>query len=109
MADNITVIEGMDQFDKHVIKGKGVVLVDFYADWCMPCKTIGPMLESMAQDDTFTLVKINVDNPLNLKAVQYFNIRSIPAMIIFKDGNLIEVMIGMQSKDTIEKIINDKC
>ena len=84
----------------------GVVLVDFWADWCMPCKMMAPILNevAVATDGTATIYKLNVDEQQQV-AAQY-GIRSIPTMILFKDGKEMERIIGVKSKEAVIASIN---
>ena len=79
----------------------GVVLVDFWADWCMPCKMMAPILNEVAEatDGTATIYKLNVDEQQQV-AAQY-GIRSIPTMILFKDGKEVERIVGVKSKEAV--------
>ena len=79
----------------------GVVLVDFWADWCMPCKMMAPILNevAVATDGTATIYKLNVDEQQQV-AAQY-GIRSIPTMILFKDGKEVERIVGVKTKDAV--------
>lgn len=79
----------------------GVVLVDFWADWCMPCKMMAPILNEVAESvgDEATVCKLNVDEQKEVAAK--FGIRSIPTMILFKDGKEVERIIGVKQKDVI--------
>ncbi|HNT92623.1 MAG TPA: thioredoxin [Bacteroidales bacterium] len=79
----------------------GVVLVDFWADWCMPCKMMAPILNEVAAatDGTASIYKLNVDEQQQI-AAQY-GIRSIPTMILFKDGKEVERIIGVKPKDAV--------
>ncbi len=82
------------------ISGNSVTLVDFYADWCGPCKMLGPILEQISTElPGVNIVKVNVDNDQNL-AMQ-FNVRSIPTMVIFKDGKPVDTMIGLLPKPAL--------
>lgn len=76
------------------------VLVDFYADWCGPCKMVGPVLEELdAEMDQLTVVKVNVDNELDLASK--YGVQSIPNMIFFKEGKAVTQIIGFANKDAI--------
>ena len=84
----------------------GVVLVDFWADWCIPCKMMAPILNEVAEatDGTATIYKLNVDEQQQV-AAQY-GIRSIPTMILFKDGKEVERIVGVKSKEAAIASIN---
>ena len=84
----------------------GVVLVDFWADWCMPCKMMAPILNEVAEatDGTATIYKLNVDEQQQV-AAQY-GIRSIPTMMLFKDGKEVERIVGVKSKEAAIASIN---
>ena len=84
----------------------GVVLVDFWADWCMPCKMMAPILNEVAEatEGSATIYKLNVDEQQQV-AAQY-GIRSIPTMILFKDGKVVERIIGVKSKEAVIASIN---
>lgn len=88
------------------IKNNGVVLVDFYADWCGPCKMISPVLEELSgqYDGKATIVKVNVDNEPQL-ASQY-GVMSIPNLVLLKDGKLVKQVVGYQAKPALEALLN---
>lgn len=92
-------IKSVDEFKKILSENKKVV-VDFYADWCGPCKMMSPMFEAAATEvkDVF-FVKLNVDELQSI--AQEFEISSIPTMILFKDGKLFEQSSGFMPKDKI--------
>lgn len=80
----------------------GVVLVDFYADWCGPCKMLNPVLEDLsASMPNVSICKVNVDNDQNL-AGQY-GVQAIPNLIIFKDGKAVDQITGFTSKQELQK------
>jgi len=87
-----------DQFQNEVLNHKGLVLVDFYADWCGPCKMTSPIIEELANEvKEIKFVKVNVDENADL-ASQY-NISSIPTFLIFKDGKIIHQFVGARGRD----------
>lgn len=83
------------------VTSQGVVLVDFYADWCGPCQMIAPILEELGTeyDGKFEIVKINTDENPDLSS--QFRIMSIPTMLLFKNGEVVETLVGMQPKEAI--------
>lgn len=87
--------------------GEGVVLVDFYADWCGPCKMIAPILNELSQDmgDKVKIVKVDVDADGEL--AQRFDVMSIPTLILFKDGKPVGRRTGFMPKPELEKFINE--
>ena len=92
-----------DQFEEVVLKAELPVLVDFWAPWCGPCRSLSPVIEELASDyaSGVKVTKLNVDeNPLT--ASQY-GIRSIPTMLFFREGRLVERLVGAHPKQEIEK------
>ena len=88
------------EFEEEVLKSKEIVLVDFYADWCGPCRMLAPILEEI---EDVNIYKINVDDEPDL-AMKY-GIMSIPCVISFKDGNEYKKSVGLVEKDTILDLI----
>jgi len=93
-------------FEEDVISSKISVLVDFWAEWCGPCKMIGPILEELATelDGKIKIVKVNVDE--NNKTAVKFSIRSIPTLMMIKEGEVQAQHIGAASKSQIQEFIN---
>ena len=89
------------------VQNESVVLVDFYADWCGPCKAIHPVLEEISNelDGKAVIAKVNVDEEPTLAAT--FKIRSIPTMILFKDGEPVDIVVGLQPKPELLKRITN--
>ena len=94
-------------WDSEVLKSDKPVFVDFWAEWCGPCRMVGPVVEQIAQSysDKIKVVKLNVDE--NQEIAMKYGIQSIPSLLIFKNGKEIKRTIGVAQKDTYVKFIND--
>ena len=89
-----------ENFGTEVLRKKGVVLVDFYADWCGPCKMIAPIVEEISNERSdVTVGKINVDESSDIAIKS--RVASIPTLIVIKDGEEIDRIVGYRPKDTI--------
>ena len=96
-----------DNFQKEVLDFDGVVLVDFWAEWCGPCKIMGPIVEEVGKEfegeKRVRVGKLNVDE--NSEIAQQYGIMSIPALKFFKGGKVVEELVGLQSKEVlVEKL-----
>ncbi len=89
-------------FDQDVLKSEGLVLVDFWAEWCGPCKTIAPSLEELSNEmeGEIKITKINIDE--NPNTPTKYGVRGIPTMILFKDGEVAGTKVGASPKGQIE-------
>lgn len=94
-------------FDADVINSSTPVLVDFWAEWCGPCKALGPVLDEIAGEvgEKAKVVKVNVDE--NSDLAQKYGIRGIPTMIFFKNGEPAKTLVGNQPKDEIKKTLEE--
>ncbi|KAF0094160.1 MAG: thioredoxin 1 [Puniceicoccaceae bacterium 5H] len=94
-------------FEEVVTKSDKVVVVDFWAPWCGPCRTIAPILEQLAQEMSgeVQVTKVNVDE--NQALAQKFNVRGIPTLLFFKDGELRDQSVGLVQKEAIAKKVKE--
>ncbi len=92
-------------FEKEVLGAGKPVLVDFWAEWCAPCRMLAPTVAAVAEHygDTATVVKLNVDD--NPSTAQRYGIKGIPTLILFRDGKEVERVVVATSKDSIMKMI----
>ena len=100
MSEDMNVTE--QNFDEIIQKSKVPVLIDFWAEWCGPCKMLTPVIEELAAEygETVKIAKVNVDQQPDLAA--RYGIRSIPTIIIFRGGEIAEQMVGMQAKEALK-------
>lgn len=105
MSDNIVQISDAS-FEQDVLKASGPVLVDFWAEWCGPCKMIAPVLEELADeyDGKLTIAKLNIDS--NIETAPKYGVRGIPTLIIFKDGEVAGTKVGALSRTQLASFID---
>jgi thioredoxin 1 len=101
VAEDSHLIEQLTEQNFNNKIKKGMVLVDFWADWCMPCKMMAPVLNEVAEatEGKASVYKLNVDEYQQVAAK--YGIRNIPTMILFKDGKEVERLVGMKSKESL--------
>ena len=93
-----------ENFEREVLKNKKTVLIDFYADWCGPCKMLSPIVESVAKEnEEIKVVKVNVDDEQDL-AIEY-NVLSIPTLVVIKDGQEVNRSVGFLDKSEILDLV----
>ena len=104
MSENIVNVTDAS-FEEDVLKAEGAVLVDYWAEWCGPCKMIAPVLEEIANDyaDKLKVCKLNIDE--NNETPPKFGIRGIPTLMLFKDGNVEATKVGALSKSQLAAFI----
>jgi thioredoxin 1 len=96
-------------FEDTVIKAPGAVLVDFWAEWCGPCRRLSPTVDAVATDFNGRLVvgKLNVDD--NPSTAMRFSVRGIPTLLLFKEGKIVESVVGLVDKDHLTRLLEKHC
>ena len=107
MAGGKVVSISDSDFDASVVGAATPALVDFWAEWCQPCKMLAPTVEELADEYHGRLIvgKVNVDD--NPSTATKFGIRGIPTLLLFKNGKVVQKLVGVKSKNEIKKIIED--
>ncbi len=90
-----------DNFDREVISHNGIVVVDFFANWCGPCRKLGPILEEVEQElaSKVKFAKINTDD--NLEMAKKYQVSGLPTLMVFKNGEAVERLVGLMPKSSI--------
>jgi thioredoxin 1 len=104
MAENIVTVTD-SSFEQDVLKSDLPVLVDFWAEWCGPCKMIAPTLEAIARDynGKLRVAKVNVDE--NMATPERYGVRGIPTLLLIKDGQVKDQIVGNYPRDHIERVL----
>jgi thioredoxin 1 len=107
MASENVVTMSDGAFDAEVLKSEKPALVDFWAEWCQPCKVLAPTIEELANEFEGKVVvgKLNVDD--NPETATKYGIRGIPTLLLFKNGEVAQQMVGVKSKAEIKKLIEE--
>jgi thioredoxin 1 len=105
MTSQLLGVATDDNFEGEVLKSDKPVLIDFWAPWCGPCKAIGPVVEDLAEKfkDSVKIMKLNVDE--NQKTAVNYGVRSIPTLILFKEGKVLDTLIGLVPKERLEDFV----
>ncbi len=105
MAENVHEFTEAN-FEAEVLKAEKPVLVDFWAEWCMPCKMVAPAVAELASENAEVLKvgKVNVDNSPGIASK--YGIRSIPTLLVFKNGQVAEKAVGAVAKDTLQELVD---
>ncbi len=104
MSEKVTSVTD-SSFEKEVLQATKPVLVDFWAEWCAPCRMLAPTIDAIAEQfgDSAGVVKVNVDD--NTSTAQRYGIKGIPTLILFNGGTEVERVVGATSKESISKMI----
>mgnify|MGYP001021121379 FL=1 len=105
MGSELVGVATDDNFEGEVLKCDKPVLVDFWAPWCGPCKSIGPIVEEIAAQfqDKIKIMKLNVDD--SQKTAVKYSVRSIPTLLLFKEGQVLDSLIGLVPKNKLEDFV----
>ncbi len=106
MSEKITHVTD-DSFDQEVLSANGPVLVDYWAEWCGPCKMIGPLVEEIAEEygDKLKVTKLDIDS--NNKTPMQYGIRGIPTLMIFRDGKVQATKVGALTKGQLKAFVDE--
>jgi len=105
MAEESVVHVGDKNFNEEILSADKPALVDFWAPWCGPCKAIGPLVEELAGQyrDQIKVAKVNIDD--NRKTATAYGVRSIPTLILFKNGKVFDTLVGLVPKERLETFL----
>ncbi|WP_396613477.1 thioredoxin (plasmid) [Haloferax sp. S1W] len=104
VSDELIHVESVDHF-KRVVDREGVVLVDFYADWCGPCKMLEPIVETIAADTDALVAKVDIDEFQQLAGA--YQVQSVPNVVFFADGEPKKRVVGMRGEEVLRRVVED--
>jgi thioredoxin 1 len=105
LSDQVRAVTS-DEFEREVLQAEGLVLVDFWASWCPPCRRLAPTLEALAAEcqDRLSVAKVDVDE--NPELSRRYGIQSIPTLILFRDGRVVDKRLGALPKDELRLFVD---
>lgn len=105
MVEEAVVHVGDDDFEEVILKADRPALVDFWAPWCGPCRSLGPTVEALAVEyrDRIKVAKVNIDD--NPRTAESYGVMSIPTLILFKEGKILDTLVGLVPKERLEAFI----
>ncbi len=105
MVEEAVVHVGDDDFEEVILKADRPALVDFWAPWCGPCRSLGPTVEALAVEyrDRIKVAKVNIDD--NPRTAESYGVMSIPTLILFKEGKIFDTLVGLVPKERLEAFI----
>lgn len=93
-----------NNFQKEVLEEKKAVLIDFFADWCYPCKMMAPVVEELSKEESIKVGKVNIDE--NQELAEKYGVESIPTIIVFKNGKEYKRQVGVTEKESLLNLLN---
>ncbi len=105
MAENIFTTTDAN-FESDVLKSNVPILVDFWAEWCGPCRALAPKLEELATEYNGRVKVVKVDIDQNQETPAKFRVRGVPTLVLFKDGQVVDQMVGNYPKENIQEMLN---
>ena|ERR1051326_6223060 len=106
MAGPNTLTFSDSSFDQDVLRSDVPVLVDFWAEWCVPCRQIGPTIDTVASEYAGKLKVGKLDVDTNSSTAMRYNVRGIPTLLLFKDGHIVEQRVGAVGKSELQKMVD---